>query len=202
MPVGEWQWTVPSGHRIRAAIDEAGTESVWIGQKLVSRSLAGSKADHRGTLDAGNGDNSSYRQDAKPVHQMRVTFDQAEATCQLLFDGAPVAPTSSRAPRPPPTAGVVERGPYVPGGAAQGDGGAPATRVVVAVAMLCAIAGVGGVVLFSRLGKGGSSDGGAVALSMGRELTAASPNGMVSVSYHKELAEHASIPPRIRPARP
>lgn len=99
-----WEWDLADGSTIVARLElPARIESVWLGQRLVSRSGAGGKgADHVVPLPAPkveappSGD--AYRAAPPPV-EATVTFDPIGAHCTLRLDGVPTPPT--RAPEDP-----------------------------------------------------------------------------------------------------
>ncbi len=91
----EWEWRLAGGEIIRAELDPStGIETVWIGEKLASRSPEGGAPDGHTLSIAGTG--SAYR----GAGQARVVFDtfgEKLASCVLTIDEQAIAPT--RAPQ-------------------------------------------------------------------------------------------------------
>jgi hypothetical protein len=93
-----WEWDLESGATIIARLElPARIESVWLGQRLVSRSATGGKgADHVVPLPApkveqpASGD--AYRVAPAPIEAI-VTFDPIGAHCTLRLDGVALPPT-------------------------------------------------------------------------------------------------------------
>ena len=93
-----WEWDLADGSTILARLElPARIESVWLGQRLVSRSAKGGKgADHVVPLPSPKVETpkkgDAYRAAPPPV-EATVTFDPIGAYCTLRLDGVVTAPT-------------------------------------------------------------------------------------------------------------
>jgi hypothetical protein len=93
-----WEWTLGASDTIIARVDAKSlVESVYVGQRLVSRSGAGGKPEgHTVTLPAARGDDA-YR--ASAPQELRLTYDPAFSQFELRANGQLVQP--ARAPGTP-----------------------------------------------------------------------------------------------------
>jgi hypothetical protein len=94
-----WEWDLAEGTTILARLElPARIESVWLGQRLVSRSAAGGKgSDHVVPLPAPKTVETPKQGDAyraaPPPSEATVTFDPIGAHCTLRLDGVVMPPT-------------------------------------------------------------------------------------------------------------
>jgi hypothetical protein len=92
-----WIWRLPSGVDVKATFDgrgeHASVESVWLGQRLVSRALAGQRPHgHFVALAYGIGDAGPYREAAG---DLRVVFDEPFETCTMWLGDRELPPWRS-----------------------------------------------------------------------------------------------------------
>ena len=95
-----WEWTIGSSETVFARVDpKTLVESVYVGQRLVSRSGSGGKPEgHTVTLAATRGGEDAYR--ASTPQELRLKFDPALTHFELRANGQLVPP--GRAPNTPP----------------------------------------------------------------------------------------------------
>lgn len=94
-----WEWTLASGETIVARVDpNTFVESVYVGQRLVSRSGRAGKPEGHDVPLASAGAVATYR--AGVAQELRATFDPALSSFELRANGQVLAP--SRAPAAPP----------------------------------------------------------------------------------------------------
>ena len=92
----DWQWHLDSGAIVRARLElPAKRESVWVGDQLLSRSVAGAKPEGH-AVPIGGRSGGAYR----GATEARVVFDavgDALGSCELSVEGRTIE--HSRAPR-------------------------------------------------------------------------------------------------------
>lgn len=95
MGVRRWEWCLTSGTTVRASLDDAGVESVRVGQRLLSRSSRDGKPEGH-TIDLP--ETEALARDVLPERDVIVRFDRKTGDCVLTVRGEPIPPRV--APRP------------------------------------------------------------------------------------------------------
>jgi hypothetical protein len=187
-----WEWTLGVGDPIVARVDpKTFVESVYVGQRLVSRSGAGGKPEgHVVTLPAPPG-GDAYR--AAAPQELRLKFDPALSQFELRANGQLVAPArAANAPQgevpPGRVYGHMPLPKYAPLGPppvpeASGSGFAKVLYVLVALAV-SAVAGVAGVKRYVNGARAAEGPAGSMVAST-QLLTANYPAGFKATQETK-----------------
>jgi hypothetical protein len=191
-----WEWTLPMSEPIVARVDpKTHVESIYVGQRLVSRSGAGGKPEGHTVSLASRGAEGAYREGAP--QELHLRFDPALSDFQMRANGQRVHP--ARAPGPPPPEarpGHVYPMPPMPSYAhssqpsmSAAGGGRAKLAVLLVVAVAAVSGGVAGVRQYLAGARAAATPAGSIAASTGL-LTAHYPAGFKA----SEVSRSSPVP--------
>ena len=181
-----WEWALPTNETVTARVDDATyVESIYVGQRLVSRSGNGGKPlGHTITLPASTSGAGGYR--VATPHDLVVKFDGALSSFELRANGQLVAPTRSPNAPPPETPpgrvyGFVGRPAFTPATLPPGSGTGKIVKIGLGV-VVALVVFVGTAMYVRRFASGVS---GFLAGSRGAAPAGAltASNGLATVHY-------------------
>jgi hypothetical protein len=186
-----WEWTLPMSEPIVARVDpKTNVESIYVGQRLVSRSGTGGKPEgHTVSLNP-RGAEGAYREGAP--QELHLRFDPALSDFQLRANGQRVQPARAPGAPPPETrpGHVYAMPPLAPYARAPSltppsrGGSAVKVAVVLVVAIAAASGSAAGVRKYLAAARAAETPAGSLNASTGL-LTAHYPAGFKATETSK-----------------